>query len=150
MLVANTCTRPVPIFVVSACETAVTTTVLGFGRTAGAVYRPPVVIVPTVAFPPATPATSQFTAVFVVPVTATLNGTVCPTTTDVADGDTVTVIPVGFPTLLADCPPLQPAHDKMATVKRNFPLRPIIVPRRLIHTKLSMHAPGHRESVISL
>src|SRR5713101_7416141 len=54
--------------VVSACDTAVTVTVFGLGTAAGAVYRPAVEIVPTVALPPVTPFTCQVTAVFVVPV----------------------------------------------------------------------------------
>jgi hypothetical protein len=135
---------------VSACETAVTTTVEGFGNTDGAVYRPPEVIVPTVEFPPATPATSQFTAVFVVPVTVALKGTVCPTTTDVALGDTITLIGVVFPPPLAEFRPLHPALHKMARVRRSFPSRHIVVPRTFTHTKVSMRVLGHRDSVISL
>src|SRR5438045_1343608 len=49
-------------FVGSACDTAVTATVAGFGTTAGAVYRPELDIVPTVALPPLTPLTCQVTA----------------------------------------------------------------------------------------
>jgi hypothetical protein len=40
---------------------------------AGAVYAPPVVIVPTVAFPPLTPSTDHVTAVFEKPCTVALN-----------------------------------------------------------------------------
>lgn len=39
------------------------------GIVAGAVYRPPVVILPFVAFPPVTPLTCHVTALFVRPVT---------------------------------------------------------------------------------
>jgi len=46
---------------VSAALTAVTVTELGDGTAVGAVYRPPVVIVPTVEFPFATPFTFQVT-----------------------------------------------------------------------------------------
>jgi hypothetical protein len=60
-------------FVESACATAVTVTVAGVGMADGAVYRPNVEIVPTVAFPPATPFTCQVTAVFVAFVTVALN-----------------------------------------------------------------------------
>jgi hypothetical protein len=133
---------------VSAWETAVTTTVEGLGSAFGAVYIPVVVIVPTVAFPPCTPATCQFTDVFVVPVTVALNGTVCPITTDVALGNTVTLIPA-FPPLV-DCLPLHPAHHKMARVRGIFPLRHIVVPRTFTHSKASMKGAGHRESVNSL
>src|SRR6266478_10010366 len=130
---------------------AVTTTVEGIGNADGAVYRPPVVIVPTVGFPPATPATSQFTPVFVVPVTVAVNGTVCPTTTDVAEGNTLTVIPVGFPLLLLleDGLLLQPALHKIARVRNSFPVRPIVVPRTFVPRQASMQACRHRECVLS-
>src|SRR5205814_9019470 len=42
-------------FVGSAWDTAATVTMAGFGTTAGAVYRPELDIVPTVALPPVTP-----------------------------------------------------------------------------------------------
>src|SRR5947207_15185844 len=44
-------------FVGSAWDTAATVTMAGFGTTAGAVYRPELDIVPTVALPPITPLT---------------------------------------------------------------------------------------------
>ena len=53
----------------------------------GAVYTPPVVIVPTVAFPPCTPPTSQFTAVFVVPVTAAVKSCFAPKFTVASIGE---------------------------------------------------------------
>jgi hypothetical protein len=74
--------------------------VLGFGNTFGAVYNPSVVIVPTVPLPPCTPATSQFTAAFAVPVTVAVKGTVFPSTTEVAVGKTLTEIPLVFPPVL--------------------------------------------------
>src|SRR5258708_24886736 len=103
------------------------------------------------AFPPATPATSQFTTVFVVPVTVAVNGTVCPTTTDVAEGNTLTVMPVGFPLLLVleDGLLLQPALHKIARVRNSFPVRPIIISRMFIPRKASMQACSHRECVVS-
>jgi hypothetical protein len=73
---------------------------------------------------------------FVVPVTVTLKGTVCPITTDVADGNTVTLIPAVFPPPLAACPPLQPAHHKMARVRRSFPSCHIVVPRTFTTQRL--------------
>jgi hypothetical protein len=57
----------------SAADTAVTVTVAGVGTVIGAVYTPPVEIMPTLAFPPATPLTLQLTAVFVDPVTNAAN-----------------------------------------------------------------------------
>jgi hypothetical protein len=83
--------------------------------------------------------------VFVVPVTVAVNGTVCPSTTEVALGNTDTLIPVAFPLLVEDCPPLQPALHKMARIRRNFPLRPIVVPRTFIPKSVSMQVRGHCE-----
>jgi hypothetical protein len=58
---------------------------------AGAVYKPVVLTVPTVAPPPVTPSTDQVTAVFVVPVTAAWNCCVAPVTIEAVVGETVTV-----------------------------------------------------------
>ncbi len=66
LVIANV---PVPDFVESAWLVAVTCTVAGDGRSAGAVYTPAEVIVPSAAFPPATPLTPQLTVVSVVFVT---------------------------------------------------------------------------------
>jgi hypothetical protein len=64
---------PVADFAGSAWLVAVTCTVAGDGRSAGAVYIPAVVIVPSVVFPPGTPLTLQLTAVSVVFVTVAVN-----------------------------------------------------------------------------
>jgi len=56
-----TVTAALSDFVASAWLVAVTVTVAGDGRSAGAVYTPLAVIVPTVALPPATPFTLQLT-----------------------------------------------------------------------------------------
>ena len=53
-------------FVASAWLVAVTVIATDEGRSGGAVNTPPEVIVPVVAFPPATPFTLQVTAVLVV------------------------------------------------------------------------------------
>jgi hypothetical protein len=53
----------------SAWLTAVTVTLAGDGRVAGAVYNPDAEIVPALALPPETPFTSQVTLAFVLPVT---------------------------------------------------------------------------------
>src|SRR5437762_8079343 len=71
-------------FVGSACDTAVTATVAGFGTTAGAVYRPERDTVPTAALPPLTPLTCQVTAVLLVFCTVAVNCCVPPAPT-VAD-----------------------------------------------------------------
>ena len=63
------------------------------GKLAGAVYRPVASIVPSVAFPPATPFTPHVTAVLVVFVTITVNCCVAPTRTGTfPPGDTLTII----------------------------------------------------------
>jgi hypothetical protein len=58
---------------------------------AGAVYRPELEIVPTVALPPPTPFTLHVTAVLVEPDTLALNCFVWVTGTEAVDGDTLTV-----------------------------------------------------------
>jgi hypothetical protein len=65
-------TLAVADFVASAWLVAVTWTVTGEGRSAGAVYTPAEVIVPSIVFPPATLLTLQLTAVSVVFVTAAM------------------------------------------------------------------------------
>jgi len=88
--------------------------------------------------------------VFVVPVTVAVNGTVCPTTTDVAEGNTLTVMPAEFPLVLEDgLLLLQPAFHKIASVRNSFPVRPIIIPRMFIPRKASMQACSHREPLVS-
>ncbi|PYX86899.1 MAG: hypothetical protein DMG68_13700 [Acidobacteria bacterium] len=57
----------------SACETAVTAKGLFAGTAEGGVYTPDVLIVPTVALPPAVPATCQVTCVLLVLFTVALN-----------------------------------------------------------------------------
>lgn len=82
-------------FVGSAWLVAVTCTVTGFGKSAGAVYNPPGLMVPTVEFPPETPFTLQFTAVSFVFFTLAVNVTMFPSTTDPLGGTTDTVIAGG-------------------------------------------------------
>ncbi len=62
-----------PDWVESATLVAVMVTVFGDGAVGGAVYKPALVIIPTVLFPPATPLTLQVTWVFDVPVTVAVN-----------------------------------------------------------------------------
>ncbi|MDE3137522.1 MAG: hypothetical protein KGL59_13175 [Acidobacteriota bacterium] len=68
-----TFTAELPLAVLLAWLVAVTVTDAGLGRSAGAVYSPPDVIVPTVVFPPATPFTLHVTLVFDDPLTVALN-----------------------------------------------------------------------------
>jgi hypothetical protein len=86
---------PVADFVESAWLVAVTCTVSGDGMSAGAVYTPAGVIVPSIAFPPGTPFTLQLTAVSVVFVTAAINVAWPPSTTDPFVGVTVTTMDGG-------------------------------------------------------
>jgi hypothetical protein len=82
-------------FVASARLVAVTWTVVGEGKSAGAVYTPAEVIVPSVVFPPGTVLTLQLTAVSVVFVTVAVNIAWFPSTTDPFAGVTVTSIEGG-------------------------------------------------------
>ena len=115
---------------VSACDTALTDTLAGFGTCAGAVYAPEVVIVPLVELPPATPFTCQVTAVFVDPLTVAWKASGWPTTTvaDVGVIETLTPLPV-FPPPELELPPLpsplQPATRTAAkhVKKRALPPR---------------------------
>jgi len=88
---------------------AVTVMVLGFGREAGGVYRPAILIVPKVAFPPATPLTAQRRRVSVVPVTVAVNCCVTPSVTLTLEGATFTVTP-GVETGFDPGSRLQPAR----------------------------------------
>jgi hypothetical protein len=83
---------PVPDFVASALLVAVTSTVAGDGRSAGAVYTPAEVIVPSVRFPPGTLLTLQLTAVSVVFVTVAVKVVWFPSRTVPLTGVTFTCI----------------------------------------------------------
>lgn len=76
----------------SACETAVTLTVAGFGTLAGAAYIPTEEIVPRVASPPLTPFTCQVTAVLAALETAAVNCCVLPVCTLADVGERMTII----------------------------------------------------------
>jgi len=89
LVIANV---PVPDLVASAWLVAVTCTVAGDGKSAGAVYTPTGVIVPSVALPPGTPPTLQLTAMSVVFVTVAAKVVWPPSTTDAFIGFTVTAI----------------------------------------------------------
>jgi hypothetical protein len=113
----------VPDFVESAWLVAVTCTVAGDGRSAGAVYTPADVITPTVAFPPGTPLTLQLTVVSDVFVTVAVRVVWFPSSTDAFVGVTFTVIAGGGGGGGGDAPPApQPsvhapsARTAMATV----------------------------------
>lgn len=79
-------------FVESAWLVAATITVVGEGRSAGAVYTPSAVIVPAEALPAGIPFTLQLTVVFGVFVTVAANACEFPSRIDPLVGATVTVI----------------------------------------------------------
>ncbi len=100
-------------FVVSACETAETDTVEP-GAIAGVVYRPVASIVPLVELPPAVPFTSQFTLVFVVPVTVALNCWVWPVNS-IAEVGLICTLTTGGGGVL-DPPPPQAIMNRLSTI----------------------------------
>ena len=71
--IGTTVTVAAPDFVGSACDVAVTVTVAGFGTVVGAVYRPPLVIVPHAAPLQPAPERLHVTVVLFVPVTVAVN-----------------------------------------------------------------------------
>jgi hypothetical protein len=83
----------------SACDTAVTVTVAGLGTDAGAVYKPELEIVPTVALPPTTPFTCQVTAVLLVFCTLAVNCCVAPAVTVAEVGEMVMLTAAGAVTV---------------------------------------------------
>jgi hypothetical protein len=85
-----TVTLALPDLLVSARLVAVTFTVAGSGRSAGAVYTPSAEILPVAALPPAMPFTLHVTPLSEVPVTVALKATVLPSTTELFAGATVT------------------------------------------------------------
>ena len=84
-------TSEVEVLEVSAALVACTDTETRAGRFAGAVYTPPVSIVPTVALPPGIPFTLQLTDVFAVLLTVAVKVCGSPSGTDAVVGATVTV-----------------------------------------------------------
>ncbi len=80
-----------PIELGFAALIACTETCAGFGITDGAVYKPALVMVPTVALPPVMPLTAQVTAVFELPETAAANCSVLDGFSVTEEGETITV-----------------------------------------------------------
>src|SRR6266853_794790 len=104
-------------FVGSAWDTAATVTVAGFGTTAGAVYRPALDIVPTVALPPVTPLTCQVTTVLPVFCTVAVNCCVPPAPTVADTGEIVTLTTAGGVTVTwAEADFVASAWDTAVTV----------------------------------
>jgi len=87
---------------------------------AGAVYKPAALIVPAMAFPPATPSTDQVTAVFVLFATVAVNCAVAPTKTFTEDwfSDTLTAEVPGAPDEFI---PPHPVSAKAITKYRQSP-----------------------------
>lgn len=115
---AVTVTLADPNFVESACETAVTLTVAGFGTAAGAVYIPPLEMVPL----EAPPLTLQVTAVFDVPVTVAVNCCALPVATVAVAGTTETAIVVLGVWLAVPAQPhsAKPAKPKTSKERRRI------------------------------
>jgi hypothetical protein len=81
-----------PVLELSAVLVASTLTTAGTGKSAGAVYTPLELIVPTHTFPPGIPFTLQSTARFEASVTTAVNGCESPSKTGTEEGVTVTVM----------------------------------------------------------
>ena len=81
-----------PLLELSAVLVASTFTTAGTGKSAGAVYTPLELIVPTPTFPPGIPFTLQSTARLEAFVTAAVNGCEFPSKTGTEEGVTVTVM----------------------------------------------------------
>lgn len=101
----------------SATLVAVTCTMSGEGKSAGAVKVPEVVIVPAEELPPATPFTLQVTAVFVVLATMSVKASEFPSKTEELDGEMLTAIEGevggGGGGTVADPPPPHPISHKL-------------------------------------
>jgi hypothetical protein len=106
-------TLAVLLFEGSATLVAVTDTVAGCGKFAGAVKFPLAETVPVVELPPATPFTDHATAVFDVFVTVALNCIALPSGTDTLVGATETVTGGGG----GGGPPPTPAHPVRAIAR---------------------------------
>jgi hypothetical protein len=99
-LSGNIVTVELPFTAVSACDTAITVTVVGFvsivvlsnfvGTALGATYNPLLEMNPSFLLPPAVPLTSQVTAVLLVPFTVAVNFCVLKSETETVTGVTVT------------------------------------------------------------
>ena len=115
-------------------------------------YSPVAEIVPTVLLPPATPATLQFTAVVLVPVTVAVNCRILLVTTSAVGGETLTVIGALWE------PP--PPHDKSSNKQLNAnKLRgrekvcqtfdvTASTPALLVHGKMRLIAPSCKTNLL--
>ena len=122
----STVSALVPVIVVSVVLVAVTVSVFGLGKLAGALYSPALVIVPSDALPPATPFTDQVTVWFRipppldVPLTVAVNCWVVATDTLAVTGLTATT-PV-LPTLIGN--PLDVAVPGLGFTTATFTVVP--------------------------
>jgi hypothetical protein len=107
-----------PDFVVSAWLVAVTVTFAGDGKSLGAEYRPPVLIVPTLAFPPATELTLQLTLALEDPVTFAVNCSEFPSSTLPLGAETETVTVCGGGAVPPPLPPVQPEIPLMIPISK--------------------------------
>jgi hypothetical protein len=105
-------------FVTSAALVAATVKEPVAASVAGAVYNPLVEIVPTVAFPPATPFTVHATAVFADPATVAVNCCVFPKLTVADAGDGLTLTLTGTGTVTVACADLVASATLVATIAK--------------------------------
>src|SRR5277367_1341747 len=117
-------------FVVSASLVAVTCTIADAGRSAGAVYVPPDVIVPVAEAPPGTPFTLHVTLLFVVFVTVAVSVCELPSSTAALVGVTDTLTSggggVGGGVLRPVLPPPQPRGKKQSGSWRSRTARRVL------------------------
>ena len=93
----------------SAALVAVTVTAFGDGGTAGAVWSPAALMVPTALFPPVTPFTAQVMFLFVEPVTVAVKVDVCPVSREALWGEIETA--TAGVSIAAGLPPPQPTES---------------------------------------
>ena len=110
-----------PDFVVSATEVALMFTMEGLGATAGAVYMPDALIIPTLALLPSDAVAVHVTAVLVVPVTVAVNCAVPLGATVTETGETETVMfEVEEELLEPELPPFPPQATAKVARKRKI------------------------------
>ena len=107
------------------------------GRSAGEVYTPLVLIVPTVALPPEIPFTLQFTALFVELLTVAVNTCGEPSSTDAVAGVRLTVTPEGGGG--GEAGPMTPPQPRRDTAKK-------IAARQRMETLFKLRRPPYAVS----
>jgi len=127
-----TVTSAVALLELSASLVACTVTEPVAGRSAGEVYTPLVLIVPTAGLPPEIPFTLQVTAVFVELLTVAANTCGAPSSTEAEGGETVTLTPEGGGG--GEAGPMTPPQPRRDTAKK-------IAARQRIETFVKLRRP---------